>query len=301
LDGFLARHYPHARCFTAEQFTAWTAQLRSLTPTGVRAHQRCIRQFCRYLAPLQPATFVPDPSTFPKPWPTKLPCLLSPLQVGHLLAATRCLEPSAHDPLQAQSMRLALIFMFCCGLCRREVRRLHLADLDLKQQVLHIHESKFHKSRLVPLAPSVAQELQTYLRQRARHQLPIEPTAPFLWNGRTNHTSGPLGPSAVASRWHRICREAQIFDSRGHPPRLHDLRHSFAVEVLRRGYAAGRDAQATLPRLARSLGHACPAFTHRYLKFTEPIRLAASVRFYHAVARILRPVMQPRTPKGGAA
>ena len=301
LDYFLTRHYPHGRIFTSGQFAAWTAELRSLTPTGVRTHQRCVRQFCRYLALERPATFVPDPSTFPKPWPTKLPCLLAPSQVGRLLASTRCLEPSCHDPLRAQSMRLALIFMFCCGLRHSEVRHLQLADLDLKRRVLHIHESKFHKSRLVPLAASVTQALQAYLRQRARHRLPIEPTAPFLWNGRTTSTSGPLGPSAVARNWHRICHDAQVFDSQGHPPRLHDLRHSFAVEALRRGYAAGRGAQATLPRLACYMGHAGPTFTHRYLKFTEPIRQAASARLHQHLARILCLPKPRQARKGGGS
>jgi len=96
-------------------------------------------------------------------------------------------------------MRLAVIVMFCCGLRHGEVLRLRLADFDLHQKLLHINQSKFHKSRLVPMSASVTQEVQTYLRQRAQHGMPIEPTSPFLWNGHINHKSGALGPIAISS------------------------------------------------------------------------------------------------------
>lgn len=301
LDYSLTRHHAQGPVFTASHFAAWVAELDSLSPTGIRTHQRCVRQFCCYLVRSRPGTFVPDPSTFPKPWPTKLPCLLASSQVAQLLTATSILSPTPHNPLRAQSLRLALMLMFCCGLRHGEVRRLRLADLDLKQEVLHIHQSKFHKSRLVPMSASVAQELRTYLHQRARLGMPSEPTAPFLWNGRTTHTSGPLQDTAVTNNWYRVCRKAHVFDSHGRPPRLHDLRHSFAVEVLRRGYTAGRDAQATLPRLARYMGHFGPVFTHRYLKFTEPIRKAASARFRQHVARILCLPKPCQAQKGGCA
>ena len=88
--------------------------------------------------------------------------------------------------------------------------------------------------------------------------------------------------------WQRVCRRAHVFDHRGRPPRLHDLRHGFAVEALRRGYDAGLNAQAVLPRLARYLGHSGAQSTHYYLKFTEPLRCAASDRFrQHLAAAIL--------------
>jgi len=91
--------------------------------------------------------------------------------------------------------------------------------------------------------------------------------------------------------WRRICRAAQVFDHRGRPPRLHDLRHGFAVEALRRGYDLGQNAQEVLPRLARYMGHAGVQFTHYYLKFTEPLRCAASDRFrQHVTAAVLAPV-----------
>jgi len=80
-----------------------------------------------------------------------------------------------------------------------------------------------------------------------------------------------------------------VFDRRHRPPRLHDLRHSFAVEALRRGYSMGQNAQMVLPRLARYMGHSGVQFTHYYLKFTEPLRCAANDLFRQHLVAVLPP------------
>lgn len=299
LDFFLVHHAPHGRVFTAARFAAWAASLSRLSPTGVRSRLLCVRKFCLHLARGRAVGFVPDLRLFPKPMGPKAPCLLSPAQMAQILAGTRTIHPNRKHPLRPQSMRLALVLLYCCGLRRGELLRLRLADIDMDQSVLRIIETKFHKSRLVPFSPSVTLELRAYLRLRQQQGLPMEPTAPLLWNGRTGRTGGALSQTALTANWFRICHCAQIFDPRGRPPRLHDLRHSFAVEALRRGYRAGRDAQATLPRLARYLGHASPLFTHYYLKFTEPVRRAAADRFRQHLASSLFPTRRASSRKGG--
>jgi len=198
-------------------------------------------------------------------------------------------------------MRVALILLYCCGLRRGEVLRVCLADIAMDQRVLRINQTKFHKSRLVPFSPSVARELLAYLRERQQKGLPMNPTAPLLWNGRTGSTGGALSQTAITANWFRICYCAQVLDHRGRPPRLHDLRHSFAAAALLRGYRAGRDAQVTLPRLARYLGHDSPEFTHYYLKFTEPVRRAAGDRFRQHLAPFLFPSAPAGSRKGGPA
>jgi site-specific recombinase XerD len=299
LDFFLIHQAPRGRIFTAARFAAWAASLSRLSSTGVRSRLLCVHKFCLHLARERTGGFVPDRRLFPKPLGPKVPCLLSPAQMAQILAGTRTINPNRKHPLRPQSMRLALVLLYCCGLRRGELLRLCLADLDTDQMVLRVNQTKFHKSRLVPLSPSVAQELRAYLRLRQQKGLPMEPTAPLLWNGRTGRTGSALSQTAITANWLRICHCAQIFDPRGRPPRLHDLRHSFAVEALRRGYRAGRDAQATLPRLARYLGHASPLFTHYYLKFTEPVRHAAADRFRQHLAASLFPARRAGSHQGG--
>lgn len=300
LDFFLTRHAPQGRVFTASRFAAWAASLSRLSPTSVRSRLLCVRKFCLHLARGRSAGFVPNLRLFPKALGPKAPCLLSEAEMARILAGTRTINPNRKHPLRRQSMRLALVLLYCCGLRRGELLRLCLADIDTEQMVLQINQTKFYKSRLVPLSPSVARELRTYLRQRQQQGLPMEPTAPLLWNGRVGTTGGALSPTALTANWFRICHCAKVFDSRGRPPRLHDLRHSFAAAVLLRGYRLGRDAQATLPRLARYLGHASPLFTHYYLKFTEPIRRVAGTRFRRHLVPSLFAAVRSGSRKGGA-
>ncbi len=296
LDCFLVRRYPRARRLTSAMFAAWAAGLHSLCPTTARMRMLCVRKFCCYLARSRPGIFIPDLRTFPKELPHQAPYLVSPSEVARVLTATAKLRATRGNPLHPQTIRIAFLLTFCCGLRKSEVLKLRLADLDTEAMVLRINETKFGKSRLVPVSPSVAEELRRYLAQRRRHHLPMEPDAPLVWNGWPRHNGHvrALSPTPFWLTWQRVCREALVFDHRGRPPRLHDLRHGFAVEALRRGYDAGLNAQAVLPRLARYLGHAGAQFTHYYLKFTEPLRCAASDRFRQHLAAAILPSADPQ-------
>ena len=238
--------------------------------------------------------------TFPKELPPQAPYLISESEVAQVLAATAKLRSTRSNPLHPQTIRLAFLLTFCCGLRKGEVLKLRLADIDTEQMVLRISETKFCKSRLVPLSPSVADELRRYFAKRRRKNLPMEPDAPLVWNGRPrrNGQASALTSMPFWATWRRVCRWAHVFDHRGRPPRLHDLRHGFAVAALRRGYDAGLNAQAVLPRLARYMGHAGAQFTHYYLKFTEPLRCAASDRFRQHLAAAILPSVDRR--EGGA-
>jgi integrase len=301
LDLVLHRDYPWGRVFTRAMFDRWALELAILSPTSRRLRMLCAAKFCRYLARMRPTTFVPNPLTFPKQLPHQAPYLLSEHEVVRLLAGTRTINPSRKNPLRRETMRVALLILYCCGLRRGELLKLRLVDIDFERQALRIQQTKFCKSRLVPFSSSLGEKLRKYLQQRHRQGMPMDPLTPLVWNGRSGRTGGALSPTAISANWFRICRCAGVFDHRGRAPRIHDLRHSFAVTALRRGYDAGQHPQATLPRLARYLGHASPAFTHYYLKFTEPLHQAASVRFHRRfVGSLITPAnLKPR--KGGVA
>jgi integrase/recombinase XerD len=301
LDLVLHRDYPCGRVFTRAMFDRWTLELATLSPTSRRLRMLCVAKFCRYLARMRPTTFVPNPRTFPKQLPHRAPYLLCEHEVVRLLAGTGTINPSRKNPLRHATMRVALLLLYCCGLRRGELLKLRLADIDTEQQLLRIQQTKFYKSRLVPFSSSVGEELRKYLQQRHCQGMPMDPSMPLVWNGRSGRTGGALSPTAISANWFRICQCAGVLDHRGRAPRIHDLRHSFAVAALRRGYDAGQHPQATLPRLARYLGHASPAFTHYYLKFTEPLYQAASARFHrHCVGSLITPA-NLKPSKGGVA
>jgi integrase/recombinase XerD len=301
LDFFLTKHHVKGRVFTGAMFDQWAAEQLHLSPTTRCRWMHFIRSFCQYLLRTAPTTFVPDPRKFPKKRPPFAPCLLSPKDVARLLAATR--RPKAlfspEHPLRPKTMHLAVLLLYCCGLRRSEAIHLTLGDIDTREQVLQIRHSKFHKSRLVPVSPSVNDELRKYLQQRHNHKTPTEPSSPLLWSGQAGgRADGGFSGGGLHWNWQQICRYAGVFNQRGVPPRLHDLRHSFAVTALQRAYHAGRDPQVTLPRLARYMGHVDFQFTHHYLKFTEPLRRAANERFRRLLADILVSSSSPKSTKG---
>ena len=298
LDYFLACHYPKARRFTLPMFDAWAAGLRSLSPTTARFKMLSVRKFCRHHAGSHPGTCIPDLRNFPKELPHPAPYLISPPEVARVLAATSRLRCTRSNPLHPQTIRMAIMLTFCCGLRAGEIRRLRLSDIDTEAMVLRINETKFSKSRLAPLSPSVADELRNYLVRRRRMQLPMEPEDPLVWNGwpRRNGKASALTHYPFWATWRRLCVFSQVCNHRGRAPRLHDLRHGFAVEALRRGYDAGMNAQAMLPRLARYMGHAGARYTHYYLKFTEPLQGAASDLFLR-YSQVMRPSVNFK--KGG--
>jgi len=284
-DDFVFRQYPRMGKVRAEVFTDWTKTLAAMTSTSRLNFQRILRNFLLFHARDHAGTFIPDRLTFPKPGPVVSPRLVSEVEMGRVLAIARQLPPSPDNPLRAETFSMGLVLLFCCGLRRGELFRLTLADIQAEQTVLHIRLTKFHKSRWVPLSPSVTVELRGYLKKRRQKKLSMAPDAFLMWSRQRFpevYAATSLGPL-----WHRLCVSARVLDAQGHPPRVHDLRHSMAVLALQNWYAHGADVQAKLPHLAIYLGHVNAVSTHHYLKLTPELRQAASQRFHQRFAPIL--------------
>jgi integrase/recombinase XerD len=281
-DDFLYSRYPQAKKVRAAMFYDWVKELRHLSPTVHRSWQRIVRNFLLFYARDHMGTFIPDVLTFPKPSPSQSPRLVSEAEMALIIQCSRQLAPAHSNPLRAETIRLGLMLLFCCGLRRGELLRVKLGDLDKDQNLIRIVLTKFHKSRLVPLAPSVASELSRYLYQRHRLKLPMTPQSFLLWSGR--RFPEVYAAQSLRAAWQQLCVSATVLDANGHPPRLHDLRHSFAVNSLQRWYAQGLDVQAKLPHLATYLGHVSPVSTHYYLQFTADLRRSASRRFHQRFA-----------------
>jgi site-specific recombinase XerD len=290
-DVFLHRHYPQAAKICPEIFARWTKTLGRLTSTGSRNCQRVVRNFFLFHARDHSGTFIPDRLTFPKPAPVLSPRLISEAEISRVLVVAGQLPASAENPLHAETVRIGFVLLFCCGLRRGELLRLRLGDIQEEQSVLHIRLSKFHKSRLVPLSVSVALELRDYLEKRRQKKLPMAPEAFLMWSRQ--RSPEPYSATRLGVLWRQVSVSAGVLNAQGHPPRLHDLRHSCAVSVLQRWYAQGADVQAKLPHLAAYLGHVNAASTHHYLKLTPELGEAASLRFHQRFASLLN--------KGGIA
>jgi integrase/recombinase XerD len=222
-DHFVHRHYPRSRRIRPQMFAEWCQELATLSSTVSRARQRIVRDFLRHYAREHHCTFIPDRQTFPKPAPAVSPRLISEAEMARVLMAAEQLPPTAENPLRAQTVRIGLILLFCCGLRRGELLRLKLGDIDKERATLSIRLTKFHKSRLTPLSPSLMEELQRYLEARRQKNLPTAPDSFLMWSQR--RTPEVYCPGRLLFLWHQLCVSAGVLNGQGHPPRLHDLRH----------------------------------------------------------------------------
>jgi integrase len=203
------------------------------------------------------------------------PHIFSHEQIVQLLRVATRLPARSTSLLRAPVYRLAIVLLYTLGLRRGEVVRLVISDYDAVEQTLLVRASKFHKSRLVALSRTAADELDRYLS--ARRRLPHHADAPLLvsnYHGLRAYSGASFG---LAMR--RLFRLADVRMPDGRVPRVHDLRHTYAVHALLRWYRDGVDVQSKLPALAMAMGHVSVASTAYYLSLLEPVAEAASTRF----------------------
>jgi integrase/recombinase XerD len=283
LDLYLEMHAPASSALTPELFASWCLTLDHLSPTTRRNRMRIVRNLCLYVRRTEPDCFVPDLAAFPAVQPARQPYIFSEEEIVRLLRVAGELPPRSTSPLRSQSYRIAVVLLYTVGLRRGELVRLVLSDYDPVERTLLIRASKFHKSRLVALSADAAQEMQTFLV--ARRGLPHDAESPLLvssWRGLRARSGGGFGQSM-----RKLFRMAGIRAASGHPPRVHDLRHTHAVHALLRWYRTGVDVQAKLPALATSMGHVSVVSTAYYLSLLPPVAQAASDRFADHCAAVL--------------
>lgn len=157
-----------------------------------------------------------------------------------------------------------------------EALSLKLTNVDLTAGILTIRESKFYKTRLVPMSPALTGALGDYVARRAKEHPTQSDAALFL-----TRTETPLARHTAENVFSRLRVRAGVLlqDGGRYQPRLHDLRHAFAVHRLVSWYRQGADVQRLLPQLATYLGHVHIAATQRYLTLTPELLHEASQRF----------------------
>ncbi len=274
LDRFLAARGVD---LVAETFAAWCLTLQHLASGTRRSRMRIVRNLCLYCRRSEPGCFVPDERLFPPVHQAIRPHIFTDSEIVQLLAAARVLARSSKSPLRPENMRLATVVLSTTGLRRGELTRLAVGDYDPPQRTLAIRESKFHKSRLVPVSADTGREIEHLIEIRARRRLPAGAETPLLWHRRP--PAGGYSGGGFGGAMRALFRRAGIRTATGHLPRTHDFRHGFAVNALLRWYRAGLDVQAKLPFLAAYMGHVSIVSTAYYLQFVEPLAAAASARF----------------------
>lgn len=266
-------------------FDRWCEKLDGLSANTRRSRQLVIRKFCLYRQRNDPTCYVPDPLYFARQQPYRSPVLIEPGQIAELLAEADTLTPSANSPLRGSVLRMAIVLLYTAGLRRGEVARLTVGDIDASDGIIRVRESKFHKSRIVPLSESARLELQRYLCARDQQGCSQTRDAALLCNrarGWRGYTGAGLGQGIG-----QLLDSACVRDTQGRRPRIHDFRHSFAVQSLIRLYQNNEDVQSKLPHLALYMGHVSIVSTAYYLHFVPTLASLASERFEQCCADVL--------------
>ena len=233
-----------------------------------------VRGFASYLHALDPAHELPPKDLLPRQTRRMTPYLYSEQEIQALMAATSSLS----SPLRQTTYRTLIGLLSVTGMRVGETIRLDDNDVDLRHGVLTVRETKFGKTRELPLHRSTVDALRAYRRLRDRHQptrvsdaVLISPAGTRLLYCNVSHTFVQLVERAGLRPRSARCR-----------PTLHGLRHSFAVRTLLDWYRSGVEVQPRLPLLSTYLGHVHPKDTYWYLTAAPELLQLAAGRLEHA-------------------
>jgi integrase len=220
---------------------------------------------------------------------TRTPFLFNPIQVRRLLAVAGQLSDNNFGRQRGLIYSTIFALLYGLGLRVGEVTRLRFQEVDWDRCILIIKDTKFAKSRLVPFGPKVAAKLRDYRQQRELLRGPfIEPDPLFSFDPEKTRT---IHPGTISQTFHHLWPRLDIILPDGvTPPRLHCLRHSFAVGTLLAWYRAGINPSERLVQLSTFMGHVNPSSTAVYLTITADLFQEANLRFQRFAGPLLKEV-----------
>jgi integrase/recombinase XerD len=229
-----------------------------------------IRSFAKHVSSMDARTEIPPTGTMRRPEIALRPYIYTQKEIGRLMAAARNLF--SPRKLRCETYYHLVGLLAITGMRSGEAVRLAESDVNLAEGLITIRESKFGKSRVVPLHPTTVKALAAYKARRDTFLKKAEASTFFV-----NERRRPIGSPHKSFR--DICRGAGLEKMRNEiRPRMHDLRHTFAVQTLLAWYRNGADVERHLPTLSTFLGHSHVENTYWYLSSTPELLGAACER-----------------------
>ncbi len=254
---------------TTELALRWARQPTDASPGWWAKRLSAIRQFALYHRAFDPRTEVPPVDLIPYRKQRLTPHLYTTDEVAALMREASGLR----RPLRAASYATIIGLLAATGMRVSEALTLDDDDLDWERALLTVRSSKFGKSRHVPLHRTTLGALRDYVRRRDRLRPHRRSSAFFL-----SSTGTQVIPQNFQLVFLQLLERTGLDRGRGRRPRIHDLRHAFAMKIVRDWYRAGVDVERRLPWLSTYLGHVSPSSTYWYLTATPELLAAACER-----------------------
>ena len=261
-----------AGTITTEDALAWAVLPPGASPAWQAIRLAAVRGFAAYLHGTDPSVQVPPAGLIRRGNDRATPYIYSDAEISAIITAAGALRPE----FRAATYQALVSLLAASGLRIGEALFLDRGDLDSDQGMLTVRDAKFGKTRLVPLHPSATGALTRYSALRDEHH--PRPAAPALFlstagtrllHSNVGLTFNQLTAQAGLARRSAACR-----------PRIHDVRHSFAVATVLGWYRDGADVAAMMPRLSTYLGHADPKHTYWYLSAAPELMALAGDRLH---------------------
>jgi integrase len=261
-----------ASFITTDLALRWAMQPKGTLPAWWAKRLQMVSHFAQYMSIGDPRTEIPPQGLLPHRYRRRTPYIYSGEEIKKLIKAAKQL----FSPIGLRPYTYSTLFglIAVTGMRVRESTHLLCKDVDLKHGILTIHQTKFGKSRLVPIHPSTQRILQEF--KCRRNQLCPNPQDPnfFISDRGTRLTCCNIRQTFV-----KLSRQIGLrgpIDSHG--PRLHDFRHSFAVRTILSWYRADIDVERQIPKLATYLGHIHVNDTYWYLSAVPELMQQVAMR-----------------------
>ena len=245
-----------------------------------------VRLFAQWLHGIDPKHQVPPQSLIPSRYRRRSPHIYSEQEIRSIIGAASELP----SPNGIRSLTYPILFglIAVTGMRVSEAIGLNLEDVDLATGILTIRRSKFGKARLLPVSSCTKVKLATYAKERDRI-LGCSPKSFFVSDHGKRVTDCSARYNFAVVCQNVGLRKAQRFNRHGKGPRIHDLRHSFAVRTLINWYRTGKDPAREMIRLTTYLGHVDPKHTYWYIEAAPELLQLASTRVSSSLEEEVQP------------
>jgi integrase/recombinase XerD len=280
---FCRSEFPGLDAPSRASVEAWlsAAQRRALTPATLQTLAAPVRELARWLGRHGFAAYVLPKGALPRPT-RYVPHIYTDQELAALFAQTDRCRYCSQVPFRHLVMPMLFRTIYACGLRASEARLLRDDDVDIHAGVLHIRDAKGGKDRQVPVSAALHARLADYhadvIARSGGH---------WFFSGTAGN---PLTLGNIDKNFRRFLWQARIsHGGRGHGPRVHDLRHTFAVNNLRNWFIRGEDVNALLPILQTYMGHSSIADTAYYLRLTAESYPHITAQIQRAVGDVVPP------------